>query len=195
MAQLVDRYWYYLSKVGSFFIKMKKKKETYAEMLKDPRWQKKRLEIMQRDNFTCQHCGCKTNTLHVHHMNYRKTHKPWEYEDCELITLCDKCHDYEHDESESLYPTFLELKNTFKENGFSMSLLTSLIGYLCSICYEKDERCDRADEYVKAMIYGTQNYKDAVAATKIGINCRSLIQVNFPQMLEDFDKEVGYEGE
>jgi len=31
-------------------------KVTYAEKLKDPRWQKKRLEIMERDEWTCQWC-------------------------------------------------------------------------------------------------------------------------------------------
>ena len=31
----------------------------YSEQLKSPKWQKKRLEIMQRDKFTCQLCGDK----------------------------------------------------------------------------------------------------------------------------------------
>ena len=31
----------------------------YSEKLKDPRWQKKRLEILERDNFRCQYCGDK----------------------------------------------------------------------------------------------------------------------------------------
>lgn len=29
---------------------------TYSQKLRDPRWQKKRLEILERDSFTCQHC-------------------------------------------------------------------------------------------------------------------------------------------
>ncbi len=29
-------------------------KQQYASKLKDPRWQKKRLEILQRDDFACQ---------------------------------------------------------------------------------------------------------------------------------------------
>ena len=71
------------------------KKESYAEMLRSPLWQKKRLEIMQRDDFTCQHCGCKERELQVHHRVYHKGAKPWEYDDSELITLCDRCHDAE----------------------------------------------------------------------------------------------------
>ena len=34
--------------------KTKHKSSDYSKLLQDPRWQKKRLEIMQRDNFTCQ---------------------------------------------------------------------------------------------------------------------------------------------
>jgi 5-methylcytosine-specific restriction endonuclease McrA len=32
-------------------------KKTYSELLKSPKWQKKRLEIMSRDKFTCKKCG------------------------------------------------------------------------------------------------------------------------------------------
>lgn len=68
----------------------------YADDLKHPKWQKKRLEIMQRDNFTCQMCGAKDKPLHVHHLVYKKGQKPWEYEDNSLITLCEECHCEEH---------------------------------------------------------------------------------------------------
>lgn len=65
---------------------------TYAEKLKDPRWQKRRLEIFQRDNFRCRICFATDKTLHVHHACYRPKVDPWEYEDFELRTLCESCH-------------------------------------------------------------------------------------------------------
>jgi hypothetical protein len=68
---------------------------TYSEKLKDPRWQKKRLSILNRDSFTCQHCGSKENTLHVHHLVYLKSTDPWEYKDEYLLTLCFECHKQE----------------------------------------------------------------------------------------------------
>ena len=67
-------------------------KESYSELLKDPRWQKKRLLIMQRDKWTCQDCGWKESTLHVHHKYYIPDKKPWEYPNKALITLCEGCH-------------------------------------------------------------------------------------------------------
>jgi hypothetical protein len=64
----------------------------YSSMLRDPRWQKKRLEIMQAADFTCQDCGSKTATLNVHHVLYKSGVKPWEYpSDC-LIVVCESCH-------------------------------------------------------------------------------------------------------
>lgn len=64
---------------------------TYQEKLKDPKWQKKRLEILERDDWTCQQCCDSESTLHVHHRYYVKC-DPWEYANEALITLCDVCH-------------------------------------------------------------------------------------------------------
>lgn len=66
---------------------------TYASKLKDPRWQKRRLEIPSRDNFTCRLCGDKTTELHVHHAYYERGYEPWDYPDDMLITFCEPCHD------------------------------------------------------------------------------------------------------
>jgi hypothetical protein len=66
--------------------------KTYWEKLKDPRWQKKRLEIMQRDEFKCGRCNRSDVTLSVHHRIYRKNCEPWEYTDEDLTTLCQPCH-------------------------------------------------------------------------------------------------------
>lgn len=65
---------------------------TYSEKLKDPRWQKKRLEVMCRDEFTCRDCGDKDNTLHVHHCAYAGR-EPWAIPMNALLTLCLDCHE------------------------------------------------------------------------------------------------------
>lgn len=65
---------------------------TYEWLLKDPRWQKKRLEIFQRDSFTCTKCGDTYSPLHVHHFYYNHDLQPWEYPDHMLTTYCDLCH-------------------------------------------------------------------------------------------------------
>lgn len=72
--------------------------KTYAEKLKDPRWQRKRLEIMERDGFKCRICGDETTTLHVHHIRYLRGREPWEYREFYFVTLCENCHETEERE-------------------------------------------------------------------------------------------------
>lgn len=68
---------------------------SYSDKLKDPRWQKKRLEILNRDNFQCQYCLSKEKELHVHHRYYKLGFEVWEYPNNSLITLCLECHKQE----------------------------------------------------------------------------------------------------
>lgn len=69
-------------------------KKSYAEKLKDPRWQKRRLRILERDGWACRVCGDTESTLHVHHVYYESN--PWDVPDDALRTLCEWCHDDEH---------------------------------------------------------------------------------------------------
>ena len=64
----------------------------YLEKLKDPRWQKKRLGILERDKWMCRACCDKEKTLHVHHIFYIPGMEPWEIPDGLLITFCSDCH-------------------------------------------------------------------------------------------------------
>ncbi len=70
----------------------------YLEKLKDPRWQKKRLEIFKRDGWKCKSCGSADKTLHVHHLFYFRGKEPWEINSGFLLTLCEDCHAPSQDE-------------------------------------------------------------------------------------------------
>lgn len=77
-------------------IMRKQYKETeYSKKLRDPRWQKMRLKILERDEFTCQSCMDSESTLHVHHCYYNKGNDPWDYPYTSLVTLCEACHEVE----------------------------------------------------------------------------------------------------
>ena len=98
----------------------------YSEKLHSPKWQRKRLEIFQRDNFKCVACGNDENELQVHHVAYLGNIEPWEYPNDMLRTLCEICHTKEKERPE------LEknLAMTFKMNGFlydDLLALSSLI--------------------------------------------------------------------
>ena len=113
-------------KIGALILSMsKKQKSNYSELLQDPRWQKKRVDILQRDNFTCQHCGSTEKSLQVHHLRYQKWKKPWEYDNDELLTLCCDCHEKETEENNFLYATFCDLKAMFGQVGLSKTALNA----------------------------------------------------------------------
>jgi len=57
---------------------------------------------MERDNHRCMICGEDSLLLNVHHLRYRKGAEPWEYDDCELVTLCEDCHKMVHDSNLNL---------------------------------------------------------------------------------------------
>ena len=64
----------------------------YSDKLRSPQWQKKRLQILNRDKFTCKLCKDTETELHVHHKFYEKGKQPWEYPDNVFVTLCKHCH-------------------------------------------------------------------------------------------------------
>lgn len=81
----------------------------YAEKLKDPRWQRKRLEVFRRADFACEYCGVKDKPLSAHHTNYRKGLAPWDYTLSELLCLCDACHGKWHSEKACLDACYAQL--------------------------------------------------------------------------------------
>lgn len=83
-------------------------KKSYYELLRDPRWQRKRLEIMGRDKFTCTDCGENDKQLHVHHLHYIRGREPWNYPDNLLITLCEECHKEYEKHSRNIGDTLIE---------------------------------------------------------------------------------------
>lgn len=87
------------------------KKTPYWQQLQDPRWQKRRLEIMSRDDFACANCCDQTSQLQVHHRWYAAGRMVWEYPDAALVTLCEECHKYETEAAAAAqdWETFLGL--------------------------------------------------------------------------------------
>lgn len=96
---------------------------SYQQKLLDPRWQKKRLEVMELNGFECQSCGSTTDTLHVHHRQYLKGREPWEYHWGQLECLCDKCHKDEHRNLEDLKISLSWCGHTEEVIGFVRGIL------------------------------------------------------------------------
>lgn len=96
----------------------------YSKKLLDPRWQKKRLEVLDRDNFQCQFCTTKTETLHVHHRKYFHGRDPWDIDSKWLVTLCSGCHELESKQQQrELIDVFLKAIKVRSLSNVSLSLL------------------------------------------------------------------------
>ena len=91
-----------------------KPRTPYQQKLLDPRWQKKRLAIFERDEWACAKCFDSTTTLHVHHRYYDKGKEPWDYPDEALVTLCERCHE---EESKQRYIAEQNLLQILRERG------------------------------------------------------------------------------
>jgi hypothetical protein len=68
----------------------------YAQKLRLPVWQRKRLEILSERNFTCERCNSSERELHVHHKKYSRGKEPWDYPSNNFEVLCVDCHSDEH---------------------------------------------------------------------------------------------------
>ena len=105
----------------------------YKEKLKDPRWQKKRLEILKRDNWCCQSCFDPSSMLIVHHLKYIFGKEPWDYPNETLLTLCESCHLAEHELKEQFIEVLIEqiknkgfLSNSIREIAIGISDLNMI---------------------------------------------------------------------
>lgn len=79
----------------------KTQKTPYWQLLQDPRWQKKRLEILEARHWRCEKCDrglTDGRQFHAHHRYYVKDRMPWEYPDFCYEALCDECHEKAHDD-------------------------------------------------------------------------------------------------
>lgn len=131
-------------------------KNTYAEKLLDPRWQKLRLEVFQRDNFTCQACGDSKSTLHAHHVLYSpESEGPWDYAIHEIQTLCADCHKEEH---ESAKVARLALSSVLAQNGFGLSYrieqLATALSYYADAKSVFDEAAEQEKQNVCRILFG-----------------------------------------
>lgn len=103
------------------------KQTTYQRKLSHPEWQRKRLEILNRDNFTCQYCEAKDKELHIHHIYYLPNTLPQNYPDDAYTTLCYECHLFEEDELSALGKNIMNLLRNKGANSFQISELMGAI--------------------------------------------------------------------
>lgn len=104
-------------------------KLSYYEQLKDPRWQRLRLVVLNRDGWKCCDCGDGTTELHVHHLAYNKGCLAWEYDVGMLKTLCATCHAQAESRKFAATVLFGYLDKEVQDR---------VLGILCGLCHGGD---------------------------------------------------------
>lgn len=122
--------------------------KTYAEFLRDPRWQRRRLEVLEAAGWMCSNCFDTETELHVHHLRYKWNRAPWEYENDELRCLCKTCHSAETE-------AWAMLKDELMLVGVGAKILVPLVaGYMVGYGFigQHDELAMRAESIGEEMM-------------------------------------------
>lgn len=83
---------------------MAERRKSYAEQLKDVRWQRKRLELQEARGWKCERCEASGNDqLHIHHRFYSRSLMAWEYPPWGYQALCAACHEAVQAKLESIH--------------------------------------------------------------------------------------------
>jgi len=128
-------------------------RDIWAAQYKDPRWQKKRLEIFARDGWACQDCGDTSAMLHAHHIHYEEGMKPWSYEDEDLVTLCEKCHRAEK-------PALKDQRSNLIWMLGVLNFRARNIGFLCGMLEDYWHRYVPVSEVLHTLAEATRKWRD-----------------------------------
>jgi hypothetical protein len=114
------------------------RREAYMRKLRDPRWQKKRLEVLSRDDWACQMCDDTESTLNVHHRYYTQGAEPWEYPMSALEATLREVHLDDYDWSVLAYGLF-DVMTDIPGGRVWLALNRKAQGYWKKVAEEKRE--------------------------------------------------------
>ena len=104
-------------------------KTPYWQKLQDPRWQRRRLVVMERAAFKCEECGSGEAMLTVHHSYYQRGVEPWDYPDESLHCLCSGCHEERAQAEREL------LNNIGTWKAGEISRIAEALKFFNTLCY------------------------------------------------------------
>lgn len=130
------------------------KKQNYSEQIKSPKWQKKRLEVLNLRGFKCEECGDEEQQLHIHHRFYIKNRMAWEYDNDVFQVLCSDCHEMAHNEKKNGFSLSFEEKMLIECLRKVLVLNDTNIKYLHNIMNEYLKKHPKS-EFLKYLFYTT----------------------------------------
>lgn len=142
----------------------KQRRPSYAELLRRPEWQRKRLEIMKRDGWACRRCGDEKSTFNVHHRRYFKGRAPWEYDGDDLVTLCEFCHEVQNcdrssiDELMTIWPV--------REYAPMDEIVCFIAGYMFEASFDDEKVRNKLREFVGTIANGSESFMAGATGAK-----------------------------
>ena len=148
-------------------------------------WKRKSQYIRQSDNYLCIECrrkGRTTSATLVHHINQAEERPDLFWEDRNLISLCDNCHELMHNRHDSTFTRLgLYYKELYSIGGEMLTSIKFVTGPPCSgkstYVRERIGRNDIVfdlDEIVKAITWNEIHDKNP-AAIELSLQIRDLI--------------------
>jgi hypothetical protein len=126
----------------------------YRQKLLDPRWQKKRLQVLEKSKWQCEICFDDEKTLHVHHKMYFTGRDPWEYDDDQLAVLCESCHELHHSKNDLMLEVVSRLpldgKGCREDAAY---LLAGFAGIKLSIDFERSQALFEVGEASQSAVF------------------------------------------
>lgn len=134
---------------------------SYADKLRDPRWQRKRLFILARDDWRCVLCGEATETLMVHHRSYLRGKEPWDYPEAMLCTLCEYCHASEHEDRQRAEKCLVS--SMYESGAFAPQIHElGMLFTQCNVVFSQDEWRALLDEFLSVLALARKTQPDGV---------------------------------
>ena len=182
---------------------MKDKKQTYSDLLKDPRWKEKAREIKEWDREVCQLCG-DSSDLQVHHLCYDNEREPWDYPRTALVTLCKNCHKKIHDCEKNFNANLTDLITKLGLNGVSKNTVLNILHIILkdAVRYKEDNIFDNllySCPYSESFWVFGREYKNNIFV-KERIRDREFLNLarkayEWNTGRKDFSEEKAFEGE
>lgn len=156
-----------------------------------PKWRAKRIALFNERGKKCERCD-NINNLEIHHKQYAKGKKVYEYPNTDLLILCSYCHSKEHNRPAVQYCEyeFCETKPPPEiEKRFSLCYpcYRDLSGRLTKLEKETDRRINEARDHYRALQKNYKNLEKDKEAFKESLKERDELIENLTEQLIDKD--------
>lgn len=167
-------------------------KKDFKKQYLTKKWYELSKRIKARDKNTCQMCGRHDKPVSVHHLVYHEERKVWEYNDDELICICDDCHKLLTDASAEMYEDYKRVKQQFREFGFSDFVFSGVICQLecllssVALDGEIPSENDPTLQFLTNVVCASRDFNDLKVLERLGVDMSEYMRNLYPQLYKEY---------